>query len=413
MQYDHEILLLQGGGALGAYQAGVYEGLVEAGVAPTWVVGISIGAINASLIVGNPPEQRVERLREFWQRVSRDVGPPLPAWLDPLRPTVNHMAAMSAATFGIRAFFTPRMPPASFAADGTEGALSVYDTTPLKATLEELVDFDLINSGQVRLSLGAVDVRKGTSIYFDTKSTQIHADHVRASGALPPGFPPVTIDGEHYWDGGVVSNTPITYVSDARPLTTARIIQVDVFNSQGELPRNLSQVSERAKDIQYASRTRLNIEQIREIGELRAACRRLVGKLPPALKSDPDAIKLAAACDEQKLDDHSPDQYAPLKVRASSRTTSFPALRLARLGQPVLKTCAVPFLAGIKSGLRSALGFSFTAPPKLCRLLGPLLRKRISRSQLVREGLEPLSTAPKHHFLEIARIVREETDEAN
>ena len=171
-EYDHEILLLQGGGALGAYQAGVYEGLVEAGVAPTWVVGISIGAINASLIVGNPPERRIERLREFWQRVSRDVGPPLPAWLDPLRPTVNHMAAMSAATFGIRAFFTPRMPPASFAADGTEGALSVYDTTPLKATLEELVDFDLINSGQVRLSLGAVDVRKGTSIYFDTKSTQ-------------------------------------------------------------------------------------------------------------------------------------------------------------------------------------------------------------------------------------------------
>ena len=234
-EYDHEILLLQGGGALGAYQAGVYEGLVEAGVAPTWVVGISIGAINASLIVGNPPERRVERLREFWQRVSRDVGPPLPAWLDSLRPAVNYMAAMSAATFGIRAFFTPRMPPASFAADGTEGALSVYDTTPLKATLEELVDFDLINSGQVRLSLGAVDVRKGTSMYFDTKSTRIHSDHVRASGALPPGFPPVTIDGEHYWDGGVVSNTPITYVSDERPLTTARIIQVDVFNSQGEL----------------------------------------------------------------------------------------------------------------------------------------------------------------------------------
>ena len=297
--YDHEILLLQGGGALGAYQAGVYEGLVEAGVAPTWVVGISIGAINASLIVGNPPERRVERLREFWRRISVNVGPTLPAWLNSFRPAVNHMAAMSAATFGIRAFFTPRMPPASFAADGTEGALSVYDTTPLKATLEELVDFDLINSGQVRLSLGAVDVRKGTSIYFDTKSTRIHADHVRASGALPPGFPPVTIDGEHYWDGGVVSNTPITYVSDERPLTTARIIQVDVFNSQGELPRNLSQVSERAKDIQYASRTRLNIKQIREIGELRATCRRLVGKLPAALKSDPDAIKLAAACDER------------------------------------------------------------------------------------------------------------------
>ena len=298
-EFDHEILLLQGGGALGAYQAGVYEGLVEAGVAPTWVVGISIGAINASLIVGNPPERRIERLREFWRRVSRNVGPPLPAWLDSLRPTVNYMSAMSAATFGIPCFFTPRMPPPSFAADGTEGALSMYDTTPLKATLEELVDFDLINSGKVRLSLGAVDVRKGTSVYFDTKSTQIHADHVRASGALPPGFPPVMIDGEYYWDGGVVSNTPITYVSDERPLTTARIIQVDVFNSQGELPRNLSQVSERAKDIQYASRTRLNVEQIKEIGELRAAYGRLMGKLPKELKSDPDAIKLAAACDDR------------------------------------------------------------------------------------------------------------------
>lgn len=299
MKYDHEILLLQGGGALGAYQAGVYEGLVEAGVEPSWVVGISIGAINAALIVGNPPERRVERLREFWRRIAVNVGPPLPAWLDSLRPAVNHMAAMSAATIGVAGFYRPRMPPASFAADGTEGALSVYDTTPLKATLEELVDFDLINGGQVRLSVGAVNVCKGTSTYFDTKNTLIHADHIRASGALPPGFPPVMIDGEHYWDGGVVTNTPITYVSDQRPLTTARIIQVDTFNAQGELPRNLSQVSERAKDIQYASKTRFNVEQIREMGELRTACRRLLGRLPPELKSDPDAIKLAAACDER------------------------------------------------------------------------------------------------------------------
>ena len=299
MKYDHEILLLQGGGALGAYQAGVYEGLVEAGIEPSWVVGISIGAINAALIVGNPPERRVERLREFWRRIAVNVGPPLPAWLDSLRPAVNHMAAMSAATIGVAGFYRPRMPPASFAADGTEAALSVYDTTPLKATLEELVDFDLINRGQVRLSLGAVNVCKGTSTYFDTKNTLIHADHVRASGALPPGFPPVTIDGEHYWDGGVVTNTPITYVVDERPLPTARIIQVDNFNAQGELPRNLSEVSERAKDIQYASRTRFNIERIQEMGELATAARALLDTLPPHLKSDPNAQKLAAACAER------------------------------------------------------------------------------------------------------------------
>src|SRR4029078_9374715 len=192
MKYDHEILLLQGGGALGAYRAGVYEGLVEAGVEPSWVVGISIGAINAALIVGNPPERRVERLREFWRRIAVNVGPPLPAWLDSLRPAVHHMAAVSAATIGAAGCYRPRMPPASFAADGTEGALSVYDTTPLKATLEELVDFDLINSGQFGLWLGGVVVPKGPSIFFDTNSTHIHSDHVRASGALPPGFPPVT-----------------------------------------------------------------------------------------------------------------------------------------------------------------------------------------------------------------------------
>ena len=295
MKYDHEILLLQGGGALGAYQAGVYEGLVEAGIEPSWVVGISIGAINAALIVGNPPERRVERLREFWQRISVNVGPPLPTWLDSFRPAVNNMAAMSAATIGVAGFYRPRMPPVSFAADGTEAALSIYDTTPLKATLEELVDFDLINGGQVRLSVGAVNVCKGTSTYFDTKNTLIHSDHIRASGALPPGFPPVMIDGEHYWDGGVVTNTPITYVADERPLTTARIIQVDNFNAQGELPRNLSEVSERAKDIQYASRTRFNIERLEELGELADAGQRLLRRLPPALKSDPDAQKLAAA----------------------------------------------------------------------------------------------------------------------
>ena len=299
MKYDHEILLLQGGGALGAYQAGVYEGLVEAGIEPSWVVGISIGAINAALIVGNPPEQRVERLREFWRRISVNVGPPLPPWLDTLRPAVNFMAAMSAATLGVAGFYKPRMPPTSFAADGTEGALSIYDTTPLKATLEELVDFDLINRGQVRLSLGAVNVCKGTSTYFDTKDTLIHSDHVRASGALPPGFAPVMIDGEHYWDGGVVTNTPITYVVDERPLTTARIIQVDTFNAEGELPRNLGQVLQRAKDIQYSSKSRFNIERIQEIGELASAGRGLIGRLPQELKSDPDAQKIAAACDER------------------------------------------------------------------------------------------------------------------
>jgi NTE family protein len=325
-EFDHEILLLQGGGALGAYQAGVYEGLVEAGHEPTWVVGISIGGINAALIAGNPPERRVERLREFWRRIAVNVGPTLPAWLDSMRPTVNYAAAMSAVAFGIRPFFTPRLPRPWFAEDGADTALSFYDTSPLNETLNELVDFDLINSGQLRLSLGAVNVRLGTSVYFDTQSTFIGPDHVRASGALPPGFPPVMIDGEWYWDGGVVTNSPLSYVADQRPMKTARIIQVDTFNAQGEMPRNLRQVMERAKDIQYASKSRLNVEQIRQLGELRAASRRLLDKLPAKLKSDPDAQKLAAATDDRtwiiiRLINKRPSRSGAVKDYEFSRTT--------------------------------------------------------------------------------------------
>lgn len=324
--FDHEILLLQGGGALGAYQAGVYEGMAEVGIAPTWVVGISIGAINAALIAGNAPERRTERLREFWRRMSVDRGSPLPARFDSLRPAANYMAAMSAAAFGIPAFFTPRIPPPWFARDGTEGALSMYDTTPLLSTLNDLVDFDLINDGPVRLSLGAVDVCKGRSVYFDSDSTAINADHVRASGALPPGFPPVTIEGEHYWDGGVVSNTPLTYVSDQRPMTSARIIQVDNFIAEGELPQNLLEVSERRKDIQYASRSRFNIDRLREIGEIEAAMRRLLDKLPPELKSDPDAQSLAAMCVERnwmiiRLINRRPSRSGAVKDFEFSRRT--------------------------------------------------------------------------------------------
>jgi NTE family protein len=324
--FDHEILLLQGGGALGAYQAGVYEGLAEVGIAPTWVVGISIGAINSALIAGNPPERRIERLREFWRRMSVDSAPTLAAELDSLRPAANYMAAMSAAAFGIPGFYTPRIPPPWFVPDGAEAALSIYDTAPLLGTLDELVDFDLINHGPVRLSLGAVNVCEGASVYFDTDSTVIHADHVRASGALPPGFPPVTIDGAHYWDGGVVTNTPITYVADQRPMTTARIVQVDNFMARGELPQNLGGVSERRKDIQYASRSRFNIARLQELGEIEAAMRRLLDKLPANLQSDPDAQKLADLCDERswmivRLINRRPSRSGAVKDFEFSRTT--------------------------------------------------------------------------------------------
>jgi NTE family protein len=300
-KFDQSILALQGGGALGAYQAGVYEGLAEAGILPTWVVGISIGGINAAIIAGNPPERRVERLRTFWDRVSSYAPLNPPAWFDAMRPALKNLSAAAVMSFGIPVFFVPRIPHPTFALDDTPGALSIYDTSPLNRTLEELVDFDLINSRGVRLSLGAVNVREGQSVYFDNSRTRITADHVRASGSLPPGFPPVTIDGQQYWDGGIVTNSPLAYVTEERPRTRVLIIEVDVFNAKGELPRNLDQVQERAKDIQYASKMRLNTENFRQLGQMRAALGRLLCRLPDGFKDDPDVLKLAPLCDEREF----------------------------------------------------------------------------------------------------------------
>jgi NTE family protein len=298
--FDHEILLFQGGGALGAYHAGVYEGLAEAGMMPTWVVGISIGAVNSAIIVGNPPERRMERLREFWDRVSAYAPLTPPALFDSIRPFLDRMSVMSVAMFGIPGFFVPRLPSPLLAPAASTEALSFYDTAPLKKTLEELVDFDLINTGKTRLSLGAVKVRTGESVYFDTRHTRITPDHVLASGALPPGFPGVEIDGEEYWDGGLVSNTPIHYVWDQKPLTTALIVQVNLFPGKGHLPRTLDEVMERVKDIQFSSKQRRSTESIMAIAELRAAAARLLAKLPPDLQADPDVQQIAPYCDARE-----------------------------------------------------------------------------------------------------------------
>ena len=290
--HDRRILLLQGGGALGAYHGGVYEGIAAVGFAPDWVVGISIGAINAALIVGNPPESRVGRLREFWNRVSSQASVVLPATMEFARPMMNRMAASSAMFFGISGFYAPRMLPPQLAPAGTLAALSYYDTEPLRATLEELVDFDRINADEIRLSLGAVNACTGESVYFDTESHKITASHVMASGALPPSFPPVEIDGEYYFDGGIMSNTPLQYAArDFRQ--NALIIQVDLFSGLGELPKNIAQVQERVKDIQFQSKTRFSMAQIREIEALRKTLADVLDKLPADLRSDPQVKKLA------------------------------------------------------------------------------------------------------------------------
>lgn len=301
LHHPERVLVLQGGGALGAYQAGVYEGLAAADEHPDWVAGISIGAINAALIAGNPPERRVARLRAFWEKITGGVtaDPWLPG--DQIRAMFNAASAYWTAAVGVKGFFTPRIPPPSFYPPGAPQALSVYDTAPLRETLETYADFDLINARKTRLSVGAVNIRTGNFAYFDNMTQRIGPEHIMASGALPPGFPPVVIDGEHYWDGGLVSNTPLQYVLDHEHRNDLTVYQVDLFSAEGALPRTLAEAAEREKDIRYSSRTRMNTDANLRERKLRAAFANLLRKLPKSLEDDPDLAVLKAATQENAL----------------------------------------------------------------------------------------------------------------
>jgi NTE family protein len=286
---EKNVLVLQGGGALGAYQAGAYEALASAGHTPDWVAGISIGAINGAIIAGNPPERRVPRLREFWEQVS-SLLPVAPFFNDNVsRRAFGETSAALVAITGAPGFFEPRIPPAVFMPRGAPEAMSLYDTTPLLETLHDLVDFDLLNSGAVRFSVGAVQVRTANMKYFDSADQEIRAEHIMASGALPPGFPPVVIDEEAYWDGGLVSNTPLHHVLEetgSRP--DMCIFQLDLFSAMGTVPGTVFDISQREKEIRYSSRTRLNTEISRDMQELRRAIRRLRTRIPKELQEDPD-----------------------------------------------------------------------------------------------------------------------------
>lgn len=287
------VLVLQGGGALGAYQAGVYEALCDAGERPEWIAGISIGAINAALIAGNPPERRVPQLRAFWEKITAGVtaDPWLPG--DEVRALFNKASAYWVAAVGVKGFFTPRIPPPSFYPPGAPQALSVYDTEPLRETLEQFVDFDLINAKRTRLSVGAVNIETGNFVYFDNLSRRIGPEHIMASGALPPGFPPVEIDGQFYWDGGLVSNTPLQYVLDEEHRHDLTVYQVDLFSAKGALPRTLSEAAEREKDIRFSSRTRMNTDANLRLRKTRAAITRILEKLPSGVANEAD-LKLLA-----------------------------------------------------------------------------------------------------------------------
>ena len=288
--YDKAVaLVLQGGGALGSYQAGVFETLAASEYVPDWVAGISIGAINAAIIAGNPPDLRVERLRRFWETIT--AAPAFwPAWVEAAFPLLaeqrRQWGAASALLFGQTGFFGPQRPEAwLFGRSPT----SFYDTSALRSTLEALVDFDRINAGETRLSVGAVNVRTGNFAYFDSAEIAIRPEHIMASGALPPGFPAVEIDGEHYWDGGLVSNTPLQYVLTKIPRRSRLTFQVDVFHARGPLPTTLVEVAERDKDIRYSSRTRAATDSIRQIHDVRHNINALWDQLPEALRATPEA----------------------------------------------------------------------------------------------------------------------------
>ncbi len=302
--FERIALLMQGGGALGAYQAGVYQALAEADLHPDWVAGISIGAINSAIIAGNPPEQRVARLREFWETVSASpLGIPAFTALEPRGELnlqlINQAQAMSVLMFGASDFFVPRVPPPLLWFSGKADKASYYDNTPLWETLRQVVDFDRINAGPMRFSVGAVEVCSGNFTYFDTTTHTIRAEHVVASGSLPPGFAATNVDGRFYWDGGLISNTPLQWVLESTPRRDTLAFQIDLWNARGELPRDMIEVEVRHKEIVYSSRNRAATEQYQRAQRLRIALAHLISRLPLDLSDSDDVKELSEVANDK------------------------------------------------------------------------------------------------------------------
>lgn len=295
-KYERVALVLQGGGALGSYQAGVYEGLAEQEIEPHWIAGISIGALNTAIIAGNLPENRVQALKDFWNTICKTNN----SWLslglynnwvqylsDNARTVLSGFEASRAIIEGQNGFFKPRyLLPVPFLQVQTPDEISYYKTEYLKETLLKYADFDLINNGKTRVSVGAVNIKTGNFVYFDNKKIKLRPEHFMASGALPPGFPAVEIDGEYYWDGGLVSNTPLTEVLNGGKRKNTLVFQVDLWSARGPLPENFLDVSERTKDIQYSSKTRMVTDVMAEHQKTRKMLKELLKHVPEEAKGD-------------------------------------------------------------------------------------------------------------------------------
>ncbi|WP_298622562.1 DUF3734 domain-containing protein [uncultured Legionella sp.] len=306
LPFECVALVLQGGGALGSYQAGVYEALAEVELYPDWIAGISIGAINAAIIAGNPPKERVAKLKGFWEAITANPGWSLATMFENMpyednlgRSLFNKMSAHFTLMTGAPDFFTPRTLHPVLCPEGTIEATSFYDTNTLKNTLERFVDFDRINHGESRFSVGAVNVSTGNFIYFDNTCHEIRPEHIMASGSLPPGFAATEIDGEFYWDGGLISNTPLEWVVDGRVRQDTLAFQIDLWSARGDLPRNLSDAMTRQKEIQYSSRTRASTDRFKYVQRVRCALANLISKLPLELQHDEDVELLKKVADHK------------------------------------------------------------------------------------------------------------------
>lgn len=291
------VLVFQGGGALGAYQIGVYQALQEAGVEPDWVIGTSIGAINAALIAGSAPGERLDKLREFWHRVEHGK-----IFDGPMANIFSPMRTMSAIMSGIPAFFVPN--PLAFMGQKTQlgaEAAGYYSVDPLRKTLSDLIDFDVINAGPTRLTVGAANVQTSEMHYFDSRDTTLDIRHILASGALPPAFPAVRIDGELYWDGGIVSNTPVEAVFDDSPRSNAIVFAVHLWNPHGAEPQSIWEVTNRQKDVQYSSRAHSHIKRQRQLHKLRHVIQQLSLLVPNGAATEEDLAKLRSYGCETKM----------------------------------------------------------------------------------------------------------------
>ena len=300
LPFERVVLVLQGGGALGAYQAGVYQAIHEARIEVDWICGTSIGGINGALIAGNPPERRVRRLREFWEAVSK---PPIGIPDAPLFAALwngsgeahwtNRLSGLSSMLYGVPDFFTPRLFPPLISVAESPDLASYYDTAPLQATLARLVDLDLINSKRPRFSVAATNARTGAPVYFDSLQHPITSAHIMASASLPPSFPPTEIDGEYYWDGAVVSNSPMQYVIDDASRYPALVFQVDLWDANGELPLDIPSAYLRSFEIHSATRLNITLEQYKKTQKFRLALAKFLERLPDASRNDPEVQFLA------------------------------------------------------------------------------------------------------------------------